>query len=180
MPKLANCHDARSASNEAALTTDSFESALMEATETLKRYAMRLYHDPVASEDAVQETLCRALENRHAFTLGTNMCAWLATIMRNAFCSERKSAAAKHLDYKDESDYADHIEAPENPERSLIVKQSFNALATLKTHIADALIFSGKGYTLQEMAATFGIGQNTLKSHITRGRAQLAGLTGGL
>jgi RNA polymerase sigma-70 factor (ECF subfamily) len=177
MPDLPNCHDARSASS----ATDAFKIALIEATPKLKRYALHLYRRcPEAAEDAVQETLCRALENRHSFSVGSNMAAWLRTILHHAFCAERKSSTAKYLEFTADANYAKRLIAADNPERSLIVQETLEATSTLKPLVREILFASGIGRSLDEMAEEFGVPQNTLKSHISRGRAQLAELTGGL
>jgi len=61
----------------------------------LLRFANSLVHDGVEAEDLVQETYARALTAQSQFARGTNLRAWLATIMRNLYLSGRRRAAVR-------------------------------------------------------------------------------------
>lgn len=62
-----------------------FNQLLIQNREFLESFSITLTHDREESKDLTQETLCRALINREKFKLGTNIKAWLYTIMRNIF-----------------------------------------------------------------------------------------------
>jgi RNA polymerase sigma-70 factor (ECF subfamily) len=175
MSNLTDRTNARSAS-----THDPFARALIDATSALKRYALSLYRNQTAAEDAVQETLCRAWAHRHRLAAESNLLAWMRTVLHHAFCEERKSAAAKRLQFTGEPDFADHIEAADNPERSMIVQEEFAAMAKLKPLIADILVYVGIGCTFEATSEKFGIPINSVKSYVRRGRADLMKMTGGL
>ena len=62
-----------------------FRVGLMEAIPSLFKFAMSLSRNRTTADDLVQETMMRAWRSRQSFEAGTNLCAWLFTIMRNAF-----------------------------------------------------------------------------------------------
>jgi len=73
--------------------TNAFGDAILPHRALLYRTARRLETSPAAAEDLVHETIARALERSHRFRPGTNLKAWLMTIMRNLFtdtCRRRK------------------------------------------------------------------------------------------
>ena len=75
------------------MTTIEFNHMLVNNTEFLKPFAITLTRDNEQAKDLFQETLYRALANREKYNSGTNIKAWLYTIMRNIFINNyrRKS-----------------------------------------------------------------------------------------
>jgi RNA polymerase sigma factor (sigma-70 family) len=65
--------------------TGEFNQSLISNSEYLKPFAMTLTRDLESAKDLVQETLYRALANRDKYNAGTNIKAWMYTIMRNIF-----------------------------------------------------------------------------------------------
>ena len=70
-----------------------FDSMLLENTDFLKPFAITLTRDHESAKDLIQETIFRALANKEKYNVGTNIKAWLYTIMRNIFINNyrRKS-----------------------------------------------------------------------------------------
>ena len=66
----------------------SVQDAMLAAVPGLRAFAMSLCGKFDRADDLVQETLIRAMTNIHSFTPGTNLSAWLFTILRNQFRSE--------------------------------------------------------------------------------------------
>src|SRR5690348_1598567 len=66
----------------------SIRDAMLAATPNLRAFAISLARNVDRADDLVQETLLRALANIDSFQPGTNMSAWLFTILRNHFRSE--------------------------------------------------------------------------------------------
>src|SRR5438093_4648675 len=66
----------------------SVRDAMLAAVPSLRAFAISLCGNVDRADDLVQETLLRALANIHSFQPGTNMPAWLFTILRNLFRSE--------------------------------------------------------------------------------------------
>jgi|EP00611_Tribonema_gayanum_P021110 RNA polymerase sigma factor (sigma-70 family) len=77
-----------------------FDQMLLNNTEFLKPFAVTLTRDTEAAKDLVQETMYRALANKDKYNVGTNIKAWLYTIMRNIFINNyrRKSKQATIFD----------------------------------------------------------------------------------
>jgi RNA polymerase sigma factor (sigma-70 family) len=75
------------------MATVDFDKMLLNNTEFLKPFAITLTRDNEQAKDLMQETLFRALANREKYNVGTNVKAWLYTIMRNIFINNyrRKS-----------------------------------------------------------------------------------------
>src|SRR5690625_3395686 len=68
--------------------SDPFRDDLIEAIRPLRAFSRTLIRDEVRAEDLVQETLVKAWEKQKSFQTGTNIRAWLFTILRNTYYSE--------------------------------------------------------------------------------------------
>jgi RNA polymerase sigma-70 factor (ECF subfamily) len=75
------------------MSTVDFDKMLLDNTDFLKPFAITLTRDHEMAKDLMQETIFRALANRDKYNVGTNIKAWLYTIMRNIFINNyrRKS-----------------------------------------------------------------------------------------
>ncbi len=80
------------ASSAAAARSKAFDAELLVQRLELKRYALALTRAPSAAEDLIQETLVKAMAGWRSFAAGTDMGAWLRTIMRNTFISAGRKA----------------------------------------------------------------------------------------
>ena len=67
------------------MTITDFNTVVVGHGEFLRPYAISLTHNPEDAQDLYQETMMRALMNREKYQFGTNLKAWLYTIMRNIF-----------------------------------------------------------------------------------------------
>ena len=77
------------------MSTISFQTEVKTATIVLKPHAMRLTRDSHDAEDLIQETIIRALTNEDKFQEGTNIRAWLFTIMRNIFINDYRKKSKR-------------------------------------------------------------------------------------
>lgn len=75
------------------MSTLEFDRMLMLNAEFLKPFAVTLTHDTEAAKDLCQETMYRALANKDKYNVGTNIKAWLYTIMRNIFINNYRRRA---------------------------------------------------------------------------------------
>lgn len=75
------------------MSTIEFNQMLVNNAEFLKPFAATLTRDNEAAKDLFQETLYRALANREKYSVGTNVKAWLYTIMRNIFINNYRRNA---------------------------------------------------------------------------------------
>ncbi|NCU02754.1 MAG: RNA polymerase sigma factor [Chitinophagaceae bacterium] len=67
------------------MSTVEFNQMLLNNTDYLRPFAFTLTRDNETAKDLLQETMYRALSNRDKYHVGTNIKAWLYTIMRNIF-----------------------------------------------------------------------------------------------
>ena len=73
-----------------------FNQLLISNAEYLKPFAFTLTHDTEDAKDLLQETLYRALANKEKYNVGTNIKAWLYTIMRNSFINNYRRRSKKN------------------------------------------------------------------------------------
>jgi RNA polymerase sigma-70 factor (ECF subfamily) len=73
-------------------TDAAFKNGLLELIPFLRAFARSLCGNPEMADDLAQETLVKAWQARHMFAAGTNLKAWLFTILRNQFYSDRRRA----------------------------------------------------------------------------------------
>src|SRR3954468_3565587 len=80
-----------------------FRADLLSVTPNLRAFALSLVGD--RADDLVQDTLLRALQKQDRFEPGTNLQAWVFTLMRNLFCSEyRKRKRKRKREVEDVND----------------------------------------------------------------------------
>src|SRR3954471_12294293 len=73
-----------------------FNQILLSSAEFLRPFATTLTRDPEAAKDLLQETMYRALANKEKYNVGTNIKAWLYTIMRNIFINNYRRKARQN------------------------------------------------------------------------------------
>ena len=152
--------------------TKRFETELLDATPFLRAFARTLCHDSEQAEDLAQEALLKAWQCRDQFQAGTNLRAWLATILRNRFYSlgrRRKWQA----DY-DQEVIERTLMAPDNPEAIVELEDVRRALSMLPDFQREALILVGAGgMSYEEVAHIAGCPLGTVKSRVRRARDEL-------
>lgn len=138
----------------------------------LHSFARSLCRDGVRADDLVQEALVRAFDNIERFTPGTNLKAWLFTIMRNEHYSQlrrRKFEAPNH-----DSDSMPDLSVPPDHDGELELRDLNRALAELSPGQRTALILvSASGFSYEEAAAICGCAVGTIKSRVARARETL-------
>ena len=78
------------------MSTLEFNQLLVNNAEFLKPFAITLTRDTEAAKDLFQETLYRAISNKDKYNVGTNIKAWLYTIMRNIFINNYRRRAKQN------------------------------------------------------------------------------------
>jgi RNA polymerase sigma factor (sigma-70 family) len=78
------------------MPTVEFDKLLLNNTEFLKPFALTLTRDNEVAKDLLQETMYRALANKEKYNVGTNIKAWLYTIMRNIFINNYRRKAKQN------------------------------------------------------------------------------------
>lgn len=154
-----------------------FRDGLLQAIPSLRGFAYSLCGNGVLADDLVQETLVKAWANAASFQIGTNIRAWLFTILRNEFYSQMRK---KGRDVQDaDGELAGRIAERGNQEGHMQLKELLDALAELSPDQREALILVGaSGMSYEEAAEICGANIGTIKSRVSRARARLCELLG--
>lgn len=142
---------------------------------SLRAFAISLSGNVDRADDLVQETILRALANIHSFQPGTNLPAWLFTILRNLFRSEYRKRRREVEDA--DGSFAQTLKS--NPDQiGRIEFQEFrDALSQLPQDQREALILVGaSGFSYEEAADICECAVGTIKSRVNRARSRLAKL----
>jgi RNA polymerase sigma-70 factor, ECF subfamily len=150
----------------------SMRDAILSQVPGLRAFAFSLCRDMDLTDDLVQETLLRAIANIHSFQPGTNLAAWLVTILRNHFRSEYRKRR-NEVEDPDGSHIASLRSAPDQDSR-LEFDEFRAALAKLPIEQREALLLVGaSGFSYEEAAAICGTVKGTIKSRVNRARTRL-------
>ena len=138
----------------------------------LRAFAWSLSHNGSDADDLVQDTLIKAWTNRDKFEPGTNLRAWLFTILRNTYYTH---VIRRRREVRDETgEYASGLKAPATQDWSVAVHSLQMALAQLPDEHREALILVGAaGLSYEEAAEICGCALGTIKSRVNRARARL-------
>lgn len=138
----------------------------------LRAFAVSLCGQVTLADDLVQETLMKAWANLGSFTEGTNMRAWLFTILRNVYYSELRKRRREVEDVDGVHAAAAAVHPSQNGHMDL---QDFRtALADLPDDQREALILvGGSGLSYEEVAEICGCAVGTVKSRVNRARRRL-------
>ncbi|MFO1184916.1 MAG: sigma-70 family RNA polymerase sigma factor [Bauldia sp.] len=144
----------------------------------LRAFARALSGNRDMADDLVQETVCKALANFDKFEPGTNLHAWLVTILRNQFYSEgrRRRREAEDADGKLAGQL---VTLPDQLGR--LELDDFNrALQQLPDQQREALLLVGaSGFSYEKAAEIIGVRVGTVKSRVSRARARLEQMLAG-
>jgi len=145
----------------------------------LRRFARSLVGDPDFADDLVREALERALSRLDSYTPGTNMRAWLFTILKNAHINTlRRSRSTATSDEVLESLIPP---ASARQEQRMAVRDLRRALACVPPEMREVVLLIGlEGLSYNEAAAVAGVKVGTIKSRLCRGREALRRLMEGV
>jgi len=153
----------------------SLREAMLAAVPSLRAFAISLSGNIDRADDLVQETLLRAIANIDSFQPGTNMSAWMFTILRNLFRSEYRKRRRKVEDT--DGSYAESLKSHPEQNSRLEFQEFRAALAKLPPDQREALILVGaSGFSYEEAAAICECAVGTIKSRVNRARTRLADL----
>lgn len=141
----------------------------------LRAFAWSISRNGPDADDLVQETLIKAWRHRDRFTPGTNLRAWLFTILRNTHYT---TLTRRRREVRDEDDhYARMLETEPNQEWGAALGSLRTALDQLPGEQREALILvAGAGLSYQEAADICACAVGTVKSRVNRARARLVRL----
>jgi RNA polymerase sigma-70 factor (ECF subfamily) len=153
----------------------SVREAMLAAVPSLRAFAISLSGNVDRADDLVQETLLRAMANIDSFQPGTNMSAWLFTILRNLFRSEYRKRRREVEDA--DGSYADTLKSQPEQHGRVEFEEFRAALAKLPPDQREALLLVGaSGFSYEEAAAICECAVGTIKSRVNRARTRLAEL----
>ena len=154
---------------------DSVRKSVLAAVPGLRAFAISLCGNVDRADDLVQETLMRALANIDSFQPGTNMSAWLFTILRNHFRSEYRKRRREVED--GEGRYAETLKTQPEQYGHVEFREFREALAKLPSDQREALVLVGaSGFSYEEAAKICECAVGTIKSRVNRARTRLAEL----
>jgi RNA polymerase sigma-70 factor, ECF subfamily len=144
----------------------------------LRRYARALTRDVNAADDLVQDCLTRALSKVHLWQPGTDLRAWLFTILHNQYVNHVRRAvregAAVGL-----SDTEPMLTSAPNQGKRLELRDLERAIARLPEEQRSVLLLVGlEGMRYEEVAAVLDVPVGTVRSRLSRGREMLRQLMG--
>lgn len=154
---------------------DDPRDAIIEHLGALRAFAISLCRDVTLADDLVQDTLLKAWTKFHLFNPGTNLRAWLFTILRNSYYSNRRKHAREVSDT--DGELTAQLASKPDHDGNLALAELVKALGQLPPEQREALILVGAmGFSVEEAAETCGCAPGTIKSRANRGRRALAGI----
>ncbi len=140
----------------------------------LQRYAMKLACNPTTAQDLVQECTVRALSKSNLYNSGTNMRAWLFTILHNLHVSSSRRQA-RHPNVKDPEPALARLATPAPQVAKVMLGEVGKAISQLPKNQRNILMSIGvEGKSYREVSTAFGIPVGTVKSRYARARETLA------
>jgi RNA polymerase sigma-70 factor, ECF subfamily len=155
-----------------------FHRLLEEQIPRLRRYARALTRDANRADDLVQDTLVRALAKQHLWQAGTNLRAWLFTLMHNQHVNDvrRSNREGGNIDV---NDMAAVLVAITDPTASRQLRELERSLARLPLEQREAILLVGlEGMRYDEAADILDVPIGTVRSRLSRGREALRRLMG--
>jgi RNA polymerase sigma-70 factor (ECF subfamily) len=144
----------------------------------LRRYARALTRDPSRADDLVQDTLVRALDKQHLYQDGTNLRAWLFTLMHNQHVNNARRNVREDNSL-DVDTVAAHLVAVTDPTASRQLRELDEAIGKLAMEQRQVILLIGlEGMSYEEAAAILDVPIGTVRSRLSRGREALRRLMG--
>jgi RNA polymerase sigma-70 factor (ECF subfamily) len=158
-----------------------FERGALACIDSLYGTALRLTANPADAEDLVQDTYLKAFRASDQFQPGTNLKAWLFTILHNTFLNRRRRAVKEPVAVEPEEIERAAVGLPGNPEtpEQLLLRQTIDAdlqaaLDALPGAFRQAVwLRDVEEFTYAEIAAMLDVPIGTVMSRISRGRRML-------
>ncbi|WP_293573759.1 RNA polymerase sigma factor [Phaeobacter sp.] len=141
----------------------------------MRAFAISLTRDPILADDLVQEALMKAWSHMDGYQEGSNMRAWLFTILRNTYYSLHRKRRREVQDV--DGVFQQTLSQKPDHDGRLNLRDFNAAFAQLPDEQREALVLVGAGgFSYEEAAKTCGVKVGTIKSRVSRGRLRLAEL----
>ena len=139
----------------------------------LRRYARALTRDVSRADDLVQSCLTRAVAKQHLWQPGTDLRAWLFTILHNQHVNDVRRSVREGVNVAVE-DMAPVLTVQSNAYASLQLRDLEAAIASLPQEQRQVILLVGlEGMRYEEVAEILGVPVGTVRSRLSRGRDQL-------
>lgn len=157
--------------------TDDPRDEIIEHLGPMRAFALNLTRNSALADDMVQDALVKAWTKIETFEHGTNMRAWLFTILRNTYYSHHRKARREVADI--DGAYAESVATKPDHDGRLQMMDFQAAFELLSDEQREALTLVGaEGFSYEDAAETCGVAVGTIKSRVNRGRARLTELMG--
>jgi RNA polymerase sigma-70 factor (ECF subfamily) len=144
----------------------------------LRRYSRALTRNEVAADDLVQDCLVRALAKAHLWQEGTDLRAWLFTILHNQYVNQVRRAVREGT-HVEVSDLEPSLSRRPTQGSALDLRDLDRALAKLPEEQRAVILLVGlEGMAYEAAAAVVGVPVGTIRSRLSRGREALRHLMG--
>jgi RNA polymerase sigma-70 factor (ECF subfamily) len=154
-----------------------FARLLEEQIPRLRRYARALTRDVTRADDLVQSCLVRAIAKQHLWERGTNLRAWLFTILHNQHVNDVRRGAREGTTV--ELEEAPQLTVESNAITALELRDLEKAIAKLSSEQREVILLVGlEGMAYEEVATVLQVPVGTVRSRLSRGRDQLRRLMG--
>lgn len=162
------------------MTALEFNYSIAQTSKSLKPFAMRLTRNADDANDLLQDTMVKALKNREKFTDGTNLKAWLYTIMKNTFITNYQRLVRQKT-FVDSSEDAYLINSlaysSSNQAYSSLIMEDINkAISIIEEAHSKPFMMYYRGFKYHEIAEKLNIPIGTVKNRIHLARKQLQNL----
>ncbi len=148
------------------MSIQEFNNLIINSSEAIKPFAITLTRDKDVAQDLYQETLYKAFAHRDKYQSGTNVKAWLCTIMRNIFINDYRRRERKRV-VMEGIHYAEHYNAGfYSSDRNLRMKEINNAIYNLPVIFKNVCLLYLQGYKYNEIAISLNEPLGTIKSRI--------------
>ena len=154
-----------------------FKREMLAALPNLRAFAISLIRSRDRADDLVQDTIMKAWAKQESYQPGTNMRAWLVTILRNEFYSQIRKSGREVQDT--DGAYTSRLSVPPEQHGSVDLADFKTALAKLPEDQREAsLLIGASGFAYEEAAEICGCPVGTIKSRVSRARLRLQELLG--
>jgi RNA polymerase sigma factor (sigma-70 family) len=144
----------------------------------LRRYARALAGDAWAADDLVQDTLERACQRWHLWTAGSDLRAWLFTLMHNVFIDGARRAVRQQARHVDVDDVADELVAPRSTaDQAIDLRRCLMRLPEEQREVLLLVTLQDLAY--EDVARITGVPLGTVMSRLSRARSRLRELMEG-
>ncbi|MGO4328593.1 RNA polymerase sigma factor [Cupriavidus sp. 2TAF22] len=158
------------------------QDELVEHVPRMRRYARALIHNHDLADDLVQDTLERALGRTEQFRPGSDLRAWLFSIMHNLFINQIRRASERvvHVSVDDDSVDEGEYAVPPEQMRSLEIRDLDYALQRLPVEQREVVLLVGlEEMSYADVAIALDVPIGTVMSRLSRGRERLRALMAG-